>query len=165
MKTETKIAYNGKELDYMRLIDSGDFETADAVDNLIDELRDLPTMREKKRGITRGFISVWEEPEKNLDFQTFIKFPAVDLIDDPACYAYIHGDLYVGRLYKIDRQYGEKAKRLNDSINFIDENFKNTLIFKAQSQYAPELVNYCVFFGRKSRAKKLTGKRILNKPW
>lgn len=58
MKTETKISYNGKELDYMRLIDSGDFETADAVDNLIDELRDLPTMREKKRGIKRGALSV-----------------------------------------------------------------------------------------------------------
>lgn len=165
MKTETKITYDGKEIDYMRLIDSGDFETADAVDNLIDELRDLPTMREKKRGIKRGALSVWEEPKKNLDFQTLIKIPAVVLIGDAACYAYMHGDLYVGRLYKLDRQYGEKAKRLNDSITFIDENFKNTLIFKSQCQYAPELVNYCVFFGRKSSAKKLIGKKILNNPW
>lgn len=59
-ETETKISINGKEVEYIDLINKGHYRLCNRIDNLIDDLRSLPD-DEKAQGIIWGDIRVWEE--------------------------------------------------------------------------------------------------------
>ena len=64
----TKISIDGKEVEYIDLINADRYDLCNEIDNYIDELRDLPTQYEAERGIEfrsdYGTVRVWEEMPK-----------------------------------------------------------------------------------------------------
>ena len=64
----TKISIDGKEVNYIDLINADRYDLCNKIDNYIDALRDLPTQYEAERGIEfasdHGKVLVWEKMPK-----------------------------------------------------------------------------------------------------